>query len=122
MTFDLFVRPALLKLQGASVLSRPRVGVELAASVRNRSGRKSHMPARVRFEDGRLVARPLRSAGSGDLVAHASANALVVLEAEREEAAEGETAEAVLLGTLPGGRRCAGLAAHAGRHLRRAVR
>ena len=98
VTFDLFVRPALLKLQGASVLSRPQLQVELAASVRNRSGRKSHMPARVRFEGDRLVARPLRSAGSGDLVAHARANALVVLEAEREEAAEGETAEAVLLG------------------------
>ena len=98
VSFDLFVRPALLKLQGASVLSRPRAFVELAASVANRSGRKSHTPARVRFEDGRLVARPLRSAGSGDLVAHARANALVVLEAEREEAAPGETAEAVLLG------------------------
>ena len=98
VTFDLFVRPALLKLQGASVLSRPRVGVELAEGVRNRSGRTSHVPARVRFEDGRLVARPLRSAGSGDLVAHARANALVVLEAEREQAAAGETAEAVLLG------------------------
>jgi molybdopterin molybdotransferase len=98
VSFDLFVRPALLKLQGASVLSRPRVGVELAASVRNRSGRKSHTPARVRFEDGRLVARPLRSAGSGDLVAHARANALVVLEADREQAAEGETVEALLLG------------------------
>jgi len=95
---DLFVRAALLKLQGASVLSRPRVGVELAASVRNRSGRKSHTPASVRYEDGRLLARPLRSAGSGDLVAHARANALVVLEAEREEAAQGETVEALLLG------------------------
>ncbi len=98
VTFDLFVRPALLKLQGACALERPRVRVELLASVRNRSGRKSHTPARVRFEDGRLVARPLRSAGSGDLVAHARANALVVLEAERLDAAEGETAEAVLLG------------------------
>jgi molybdopterin molybdotransferase len=98
VSFDLFVRPALLKLQGASVRERPRVRVELVTSVRNRSGRKSHVPARVRFEDGRLVARPLRSAGSGDLVAHARANALLVLEAEREEAAPGETAEAVLLG------------------------
>ncbi len=100
VTFDLFVRTALLKLQGANVLSRPRVGVELLGAFKNRSGRKSHMPARVRFEDGRLVARPLRSAGSGDLVAHAHANALVVLEAERTEAAQGETAEALLLGNF----------------------
>jgi molybdopterin molybdotransferase len=98
VTFELFVRPALLKLQGAEVLSRPRAEAALAGELTNRSGRKSYMPARARFEGGRLVARPLRSAGSGDLVAHARANALVVLEAGREQAAEGETVEALLLG------------------------
>jgi molybdopterin molybdotransferase len=99
-TFDLFVRPALLKMQGARVLSRPRVNVELLGTIRNRSGRRSHAPARVRFEGGRLVARPVRSMGSGDLAAHARANALVVVEADREEAATGETAEALLLGNF----------------------
>jgi molybdenum cofactor synthesis domain-containing protein len=98
VTFDLFARAALLKLQGARVPSRPRVGVELATAFKNRSGRKCHLPARVRFEAGRLVARGLRSSGSGDLVAHARANALVVLEADRSQAAPGETAEALLLG------------------------
>jgi molybdopterin molybdotransferase len=98
VTFDLFVRPALLKMQGARLVSRPRVTVELLADVKNRSGRKSHVPARVRFEGGRLVARPLRSMGSGDLAAHARANALVVIEADRPQAVAGETAEAVLLG------------------------
>jgi len=100
VTFDLFVRPALLKMQGARVLERPRVRVELLAAVRNRSGRKSHVPARVRLEGGRLVARPVRSMGSGDLAAHARANALVVIEAEREEATAGEAAEALLLGNF----------------------
>jgi molybdopterin molybdotransferase len=100
VTFELFVRAALLRMQGARVVARPRVGVELASAVRNRSGRKSHVPARVRLEGGRLVARPLRSMGSGDLVAHAFANALVVIEAERVEAAAGETAEALLLGSF----------------------
>jgi molybdopterin molybdotransferase len=98
VTFDLFVRPALLKMQGARVRERPRVRVELGGAVRNRSGRKCHVPARVRFEDGRLVARPVRSMGSGDLAAHARANALVVIEKDREHAPAGETAEAVLLG------------------------
>jgi molybdopterin molybdotransferase len=98
VTFELFVRAALLRLQGAGLVSRRRVGVELAGAFRNRSGRESYLPARVRFEQGRLVARPLRSAGSGDLAAHARANALVVLAAAREEAAAGETAEALLLG------------------------
>ena len=98
VTFELFARAALLKLQGATALSRPRVGVELASAFKNRSGRRCHLPARVRFEDGRLVARALRSMGSGDLVAHARANALVVLGPERAQALPGETAEALLLG------------------------
>jgi molybdopterin molybdotransferase len=99
-TFDLFVRPALLRMQGSRVVSRPRVAVELLGAVRNRSGRRSHVPARVRFEGGRLVARPVRTMGSGDLAAHARANAFVVVEADRREAAAGEIAEALLLGTF----------------------
>jgi molybdopterin biosynthesis enzyme len=85
-------------MQGALVLSRPRVEVELASPVGNRSGRTRLVPARVRREDVRLVARPVRSTGSGDLVAHARANALVVIEAGRARAAAGETAPAILLG------------------------
>ncbi|MCG6919674.1 MAG: molybdopterin molybdotransferase MoeA [Acidobacteria bacterium] len=97
VTFDLFVRAALLRLQGARLVLRPRVEVELLSPLKNRSGRRAHLPTRVRFEGGRLVARAIRSMGSGDLVAHARANALAVLEAERTQAEAGETAEAVLL-------------------------
>jgi molybdopterin molybdotransferase len=98
VTFELFVRPCLLRMQGALAVLRPRVAVELLAPLANRSGRTSHSPVRVRREAGRLVAEPVPSAGSADLVAHARANALVVLPQERTEAAAGETAEALLLG------------------------
>jgi molybdopterin molybdotransferase len=97
VTFELFVRPALMRMQGARGAGRPRVAVELASAVGNRSGRRSHLPARVLREDGRLVARLVRSQGSGDLAAHARANALVVIDEGREHAAAGETAEALLL-------------------------
>jgi molybdopterin molybdotransferase len=100
VTFDLFVRAALLRMQGAKTVSRPAIEVELLEPLKNRSGRKAHVPARVRFEAGRLVARPLRSLGSADLVAHARANALVVLDAERTSAEAGEKAPAVLLGNF----------------------
>jgi len=98
VTFDLFVRAALLKMQGASVVSRPHVTVELLGAVKNRSGRRAYLPARVRSEGGRLVAHPIRSMGSGDLMAHARATALVILEAERTHAGPGEKANALLLG------------------------
>jgi molybdopterin molybdotransferase len=100
VTFDLFARAALLRMQGARVVARPTVEVELLESATNRSGRRNHLPARVRFEGGRLVAAPLRSVGSADVVAHARANALVVLESERLRAEAGEKAPAVLLGNF----------------------
>jgi molybdopterin molybdotransferase len=100
VTFDLFARAALLRMQGAKVVSRPTLEVELLEPVRNRSGRKAHLPALVAFEAGRLVARPISSAGSADIVAHARANALVVLPAERVRAEAGERAPAVLLGNF----------------------
>jgi molybdopterin molybdotransferase len=98
VTFELFVRPCLLRLQGARALLAPRVPVSLGGAFANRSGRTSHAPAVVAVEDGRLVARPVRTQGSGDLAAHARANALVVLAPSRASAEAGETAEAVLLG------------------------
>jgi molybdopterin biosynthesis enzyme len=65
--------------------------------VRNRSGRRAHLPAHLRFLDRGYVAEPLRSQGSADLVAHAGANSLLILEAERTEAAAGDRLPALLL-------------------------
>jgi molybdopterin molybdotransferase len=100
VTFDVFVRAALLRMQGARVVSRPTVEVELLEAVGNKSGRQAHLPARVRFEGGRFAARPLASMGSADIVSHARANALVVLEAARTRAQAGERAPALLLGNF----------------------
>jgi molybdopterin molybdotransferase len=100
VTFDVFVRPALLRMQGARVVSRPVVPVELAEPAGNRSGRRYYVPARVRAEGGKLLARPVSTQGSGDLVAHARANALVILDADRRRAERGERADALLLGSF----------------------
>jgi molybdopterin molybdotransferase len=100
VTFDVFVRAALLRMQGATVVSRPRVEVELLDAVRNRSGRQAYAPARVVFEGGRLVARPVASQGSADVRAHAHANALVILEARQLRAEAGQKVPALLLGNF----------------------
>jgi len=100
VTFDVFVRAALLRMQGSRVVSRPTVEVELLEAMSNRSGRKNHLPARIRVRDGRLVATRVPTAGSADVVAHAAANALVILDAARLEAAAGEKAPALLLGNF----------------------
>ena len=98
VTFDLLVRAALLRMQGARAVHRPEVEVELGEGMRNQSGRQAYAPARVASEAGRLLAWPVRSMGSADMVAHARANALVILPAQRTTAAAGERAPALLLG------------------------
>ncbi len=100
VTFDLFVRAALLQMQGSRVVHRPRVEVELLQPLTNRSGRDNHLPVRVRREGPRLVAEVVPTRGSADVVAHARANALVVLEGPRVRAEAGEHAPAVLLGNF----------------------
>ena len=100
VTFDVFVRAALLRMQGARVVSRPVVEVLLQDALANRSGRANYLPVRIRVQDGRLVAGRVRTAGSADVVAHAAANGLVVLDAARIQAEAGEKARALLLGNF----------------------
>lgn len=97
VTFDLFVRPALLAMQGASGGGRLRLFARAEAPFVNRSGRENHVPAALRFGPAGALVRPLRSQGSGDLAAHARADAIVVLAAERTAVAAGETVPCWLL-------------------------
>jgi molybdopterin molybdotransferase len=100
VTFELFVRPVLRRMQGARVSTRPCLDVVLLSRLTNRSGRRAHLPARIRSQNGALVAEPLRSMGSADVVAHARANALIVLAAERTQAEAGERAAAIPLASF----------------------
>lgn len=97
VTFDVFVRPALLCLQGARDLRRTSVVATLASPLKNRSGRRALSPARLSWREGRFVAEPLRSQGSADIAAHARANALLVMEPTQVTLEAGEAVPAVLL-------------------------
>lgn len=90
VTFELFVRPAMLKMQGASLCHRPLFRSTLDAPITNRSGRRNYLPVIASWTEGELHVRPVRTQGSGDVAAHALANALAILEPERTAAAAGE--------------------------------
>jgi len=79
VTFELFVRTALARLEGAPSPSRPYVTASLSGPLRNRGRRRAFLPGWLSVgTDGRLVAHPITTRGSGDIVAFAKANALVV--------------------------------------------
>jgi molybdopterin molybdotransferase len=97
VSFHLFARPSLLAMQGANELQLPRVRAYLPRAVKGAPPRRSHQPARIRIEDGRAIAEPLKWSGSSDLIAFKRADALIVVPEDRERLEEGELAETILL-------------------------
>ncbi len=90
VTFELFARPALLKMQAARAFLRPGFEAVLDGPLSNRSNRRNYLPVLVtRGADG-LHAQPIRTQGSGDTVAHSLANALAFLEPDRTGAVAGD--------------------------------
>jgi molybdenum cofactor synthesis domain-containing protein len=100
VTFDVFVRAALLRLQGARVCARPTVTAELVEPLRNRSGRRAYLPVVLRFEDGGFRAQPLPTMGSADVVTHARANGLAIVESDQLEVASGARVPVLLVASF----------------------
>jgi molybdopterin molybdotransferase len=97
VSFHLFARPALLKMQGASEIHLPRAQAYLMRTVKGAPPRRSHQPARLLIRSGRAEAEPLKWGGSSDLVAFMRADALIVVPEERASLNEGELAEVISL-------------------------
>lgn len=98
VSFHIFARPALLKMQGARELELPRASAYLTRAVKGAPPRRSHQPAHLTINNGRAEAEPLKWSGSSDLVAFMRADALIVVPEERQKIEAGELAEIILLG------------------------
>jgi molybdopterin molybdotransferase len=89
--FELFVRPALLALQGyADPRPRFRPG-RLASAVRRNAGRDSLLRARSRFVDDAVVLDPLAGQESHMIARAATADTLVLVPRGDGELAAGST-------------------------------
>jgi molybdenum cofactor synthesis domain-containing protein len=98
VTFNVFVRPAIRKMQGDASPMLPIISVELSRPIKDKSSRRSFLPARFYVEEGRAMVEPLKWGGSSDLVAFMRANALIIVPEDIHEIGEGQLVEAVLLG------------------------
>jgi molybdenum cofactor synthesis domain-containing protein len=98
VAFHLFARPALLKMQGATEIHLPRVIAKAAAYVKGAPPRRSHQPARLTIRNGIAEVKPLKWAGSSDVVAFMQADALIVVPEDRKGYDAGELVEVILLG------------------------
>lgn len=115
VTFELFVRPALLRMSGLAHVHRPRVHARLTAPIHKRDERRHFVRGHVSVappdakeaaREGRAVdsqapqfhATPLAKQSSGALTSMVGANALLVVPEDVRALAVGDTVEVVLLG------------------------
>lgn len=97
VSFELFVRPALLKMMGKTRFAKPTVEAILEENVRNNAGRRVYDRAIIEKRNGRYYARLTGPQGSGILTSMSLANGLVLIPEEKLEIRKGETVQALML-------------------------
>jgi molybdopterin molybdotransferase len=91
VTFELFVRTALARLEGAGNPVREILQARLLDSLTNRGPRRAYLPGWLRAgDDGELVAEPIPTKGSADIVAFSKANALLIVPQDQDRLESGE--------------------------------
>ncbi|MDJ1114922.1 molybdopterin molybdotransferase MoeA [Microbacterium dauci] len=98
VSFEVFVRPALLAMQGRSDIHRPHLTLAAAESWKTPPGRRQYLPAIVDLA-ARTV-RPATAGGSGSHLAGglARASAFAIVPAEVAEVAAGDAVDVMLVG------------------------
>jgi molybdopterin molybdotransferase len=97
VAFELFVRPALLAMQGAAVTTRARAPVHLVRGYRKTAGRTHYVRAHVVRNGEYLIAHPHAKQGSAMLTSLIGCNALVELPADATEIQPNSLEQALLL-------------------------
>jgi len=100
VSFEVFVRPALLALQGRTALHRPVLRLPAASGWRTPPGRRQYLPAAIdRSEPGRWTVHPATTGGSGSHLAGglALAEAFAVVPAEADAVAAGDLVDVMLI-------------------------
>jgi len=95
--FELFVRPALVKMMGREERGRPRVQVYFEEDVRNHFGRMHAMRVSLEQTERGWLARSVGAQGSGLVSSLTKADALALIGPESEGVRAGETVEAIVL-------------------------
>jgi len=95
--FELFLRPALLAMQGANAVERPRAIVQLVRGYRKQAGRIHFIRATVVRDGAHLLAHAHPKQGSAMMSSLIGCNALVELGADDTDFLPGARVPAILL-------------------------
>jgi molybdopterin molybdotransferase len=97
VSFEVFVRPALLKMMGKNDLAKPMVEAEMEESVKNSGARRIYDRVIVARRNGHYYARLTGSQGSGVLTSMSRANGLAIIPEDRKMVNKGEAVQVMML-------------------------
>lgn len=97
VTFELFVRPAILKMMGKRNLAKPTVEATIKDSIVNTDGRRIFARAKVEKRKGKYFARLTLSQGSGVLTSMVQANGLVIVPEDKPGVKAGDSVKVIML-------------------------
>jgi molybdopterin molybdotransferase len=97
VTFEVFVRPALRKMQGHAQLQRPTLPVRLGYDARATADRTEYQRVTLRHDGSGLVAVSTGSQSSSRLMSLAGAHALVRIPPGEKGIGQGTVVEAMVL-------------------------
>ncbi|MEN8687307.1 MAG: gephyrin-like molybdotransferase Glp, partial [Desulfuromonadales bacterium] len=100
ITFDQFVRPALLKMMGHQRVIKPLVRAVMTETFTKKPGRVQFLRVRVVNDGGRLLASSAGDQNTGILLTLLRANGIAVLPAELEQVNTGEEIDVHLIATV----------------------
>jgi molybdopterin molybdotransferase len=98
VSFEMFVRPALMTMQGARNWRRPTADARLMDEIRHKDERRHFVRARLVWEDGEYHAYLTGAQGSGILSSMAKASALAIIPEDWDHAPAGARVQVMMLG------------------------
>ncbi len=97
ITFELFGRPAILKMMGKNIPSRPTTQAIIENPVVNNDGRRIFARVIVEKREDQYYARLTGPQGSGVLTSMALANGLVIIPEDKARVEAGEIVQVIML-------------------------
>jgi molybdopterin molybdotransferase len=97
VNFELFVRPAILRMMGRKNLSKPKVTAVVEDAIENTDGRRVFTRVMVEKRGGGYFARVTGPQGSGILTSMALANGLAIVPEDKPGVKPGDEVEVMML-------------------------
>jgi len=97
VNFELFARPAMLKMMGKKKLAKPTVEAIVGDSIENTDGRRIFARALVEKRGEQYFAQLTGPQGSGILTSMSSANGLVIVPEDKAGVEKGDVVQVMML-------------------------